>query len=314
MINTDLGVEGRRAAIEIIATLVHIKATMVKLILRPAGVPQDITQNLLYRRDPTTGRVLSKRQMAPLILDAIDKRSDCNLILRRIIEIGANWGNFHLANDEYAARATVQKAREILGSIELMEAREKKQRELAREQELARMEQERTQMFRQQRELLLMMFDDLAKSDNPQQRGLLLEDLLTRVFDLFSIPIIGSFRRNDGGEQIDGSFRLEGWHYLVECKWQTKPSDIRQLDSLYGKVDRSGKQVMGMFLSINGWSENVPTLLKQNPNKCIILMDGYDLRCVLDGQIKLTDFLLTKVGKLNDESEPYFGAWQYLNR
>lgn len=38
---------------------------------------------------------------------------------------------------------------------------------------------------------------------------------------------------------------------------------------------------MGLFISINGWSENVVPLLKQNPEKCVLLMDGYDLRCVL---------------------------------
>ena len=69
---------------------------------------------------------------------------------------------------------------------------------------------------------------------------------------------------------------------------------------------------MGMFLSINGWSNSVPDLLKQNSDKCIILMDGYDLRCVLSGQIDLRDFLLAKVGKLNDEGEAFFGAQQYL--
>ncbi len=312
MFDTDPGIEVRRVVIEIIATLVHIKATMVELILKPAGVPKEIYQDLLYRRDVATGRTLSKRQIAPLILNALDKRNDCNSKLRAIVEIGSQWSSFHLANDEFAARATVQKARELLGTIELMEAREAKQRELARKEEIARMEQERARMFRQQLELLLMMFDDLSKSDDPQKRGFLLESLLTRTFDLFSIPVIESFRRNNGAEQIDGAFRLEGWHYLVECKWQKKLSDIRQLDSLYGKVDRSGKQAMGMFLSINGWSSSVPNLLKQNSAKCIILMDGYDLRCVLTGQIDLQDFLLAKIAKLNHKSEPFFGAPQYL--
>jgi len=44
---TDLGTEGRRLAIEIIATLVHIKSTMVELILKPAGISSDIYKPLL---------------------------------------------------------------------------------------------------------------------------------------------------------------------------------------------------------------------------------------------------------------------------
>lgn len=141
----EISVEARILAIEIIATLVHIKNAMSKLILKPAGVPPEVYQPLLYRRDETTGKTLSKRQIAPMIIDAIDNRGDCNGVIRRMIEIAAHWSSFHLANDEFQARATVQKARAVLGTIELMDAREAKQRELARKEELARMEQERVE-------------------------------------------------------------------------------------------------------------------------------------------------------------------------
>lgn len=73
---------------------------------------------------------------------------------------------------------------------------------------------------------------------------------------------------------IDGAFKLEGWHYVVECRWREKLADIRELDGLKGQVDRSGKQTIGLFLSINGCSENVPILLKQNPDKSIIVFNG----------------------------------------
>lgn len=306
-------VEARRLAIEIIATLVHIKSAMSELILKPAGVPPEIYRPLLYRRDETTGKTLSKRQIAPLILDAIENRGDCNGVFRRMIEIAAHWSSFHLANDEFQARATVQKARELLGTIELMEAREAKQRKLARKEELARMEQERAERFRKQSELLLMMFDDLAVSTEEQRRGYLLQDLLNRTFDLHAIPVVASFTRNEGGEQIDGAFKLEGWHYIVECRWRKKLSDIRELDGLSGQIARSGRQTMGVFLSINGWSNNVVPLLKQNPDKGIILMDGYDLRTVLAGQVDLRDFLLAKVAKLNLKAEPYYSVVKYMN-
>jgi hypothetical protein len=307
----NLGVEDRKIAIEVIATLVHIKHTMAELLLKPAGVPSEIYGPLLYKRDSATGKSLSKRQIAPLILDALENQPGCTNIVRSIIEIAAHWSSFHLADDEYAARATVQKARELLGTIELMEAREAKQRELARKQELARMERERAELVRKQSELLLMMFDDLARSDDPQRRGFLLQDLLNRIFDLHQIPVMKSFTRNEGGEQIDGAFKVEGWHYLVECRWRSKLADIRELDGLKGQVDRSGKQTMGLFLAINGWSDHVPKLLKQNPGKSIILMEGYDLRTVLAGQVDLRDFILAKVAKLNLEGEPFLGVIEY---
>src|SRR5689334_1593291 len=124
----DFGVDARRLAVEIIATLVHIKSTMADMILKPSGITSDIYSSLLYKRDEITGKTLSKRKIAPLILDAVEQRHGVESVLRAMIEIAANWSSFHLAENEFAARATVQKARELLGNIELMEAREAKQR------------------------------------------------------------------------------------------------------------------------------------------------------------------------------------------
>lgn len=304
----NLSIEEQRVAIEAIATLVNVKKAMAELILAPVGIPSEIYQSLLHQRDPNTGQLLSKREMAPLIIDAVGRRPDGAQIVHGIIEIAANWNQFHLAQDEYKARATVQKAREVLGQIEAEEAREANRRENEKRAQLAQEQAE----FRKQRELLLMMFDELHRSDDPQQRGFLLQDLLSRLFLLFQIPVVRSFTRNEGAEQIDGAFKLEGWHYLVECRWRRKLADIRELDGVKGQVDRSGRQTMGFYLSINGWSENVPKLLKQNPGKSIILMDGYDLRGVLSGQSSLGDLILAKAAKLNLEGEPFYSIRDYL--
>jgi len=95
--------------------------------------------------------------------------------------------------------------------------------------------------------------------------------------------------------------KLEGWHYIVECRWRKELADVRQLDGLLGQVQRSGKQTMGMFLSIEGWSKNVLPLLRQNPDKCIFLMDGYDLRCALALEADLRRLLMAKLACLSLE-------------
>ena len=101
---------------------------------------------------------------------------------------------------------------------------------------------------------------------------------------------------------------------MVECKWTEKLTDIRQLDSLSGKISRSGKQTLGLFLSINGWSKNVCPLLKQNNDKSIILMDGFDLRCVLveHNELDLNKLLLKKLEYLNFEGEPFYSAAEFI--
>jgi len=286
---------------------------MAELLLKPAGVPREIYAPLLTRRDEVTGKLLTKRQMAPLILEALEKLQDGHRIIRTIVKLASEWTSFHLADDEFAARATVQKAREVMGTMETMEANETLQRELAKKKELARLAEERSQMARKESELLLMMFDEMARLDFDQQRrGFLLQDLLNRAFSLYEVPVQRSFQRNEGAEQIDGAFKLEGWHYLVECRWRHKLADIRELDGLLGQVGRSGKQTMGLFLSINGWSENVPKLLKQNSEKSIILMDGYDIRTALARPLDIRTFMIAKVAKLNLEGEPFLPVSDYL--
>jgi len=165
---------------------------------------------------------------------------------------------------------------------------------------------------RQKLESLLAWFDELVLSQDEQRRGYHLQDLLSQTLALYSLPIVKPFTRNDGGEQIDGGFKLEGWHYLVECRWRKKPADIRDLDGMRGQLERSGKQTLGLFLSINGWSPNVAPLLKQNPSKSIILMEGADLRAALTGVITLPELVSVKAAKLSFEGEPYYSAAEHL--
>ena len=71
---------------------------------------------------------------------------------------------------------------------------------------------------------------------------------------------------------------------------------------------------MGVFLSINGWSDNVVPRLKQNPDKDIVLMNGYYLRSVLERQLDLHDSLTEKLADLNYRGEPYLSVQEYLQR
>jgi len=69
---------------------------------------------------------------------------------------------------------------------------------------------------------------------------------------------------------------------------------------------------MGLFLSINGWSDNVPLQLQKNKSLCIILMNSIDLDYVLRGKVNLQDLIKAKIQHLSYKTEPYYGAEQYL--
>lgn len=310
LVNVDA--DARRLALEAIATLVYIKKTAAEQILRPAGVPEDLIRRFLTERDASTGDRRSKREAGALILDELGRQAKDHQIVRKLIDIAADWDSFHLAQDEFKARAVVQKARELRGSLIEADARERTEYDRRLKEAAQKRKSEREIAFRRESELLLAQFDHLAIDGDPHQRGYLLQDMLNRLFVLHEIPVVRAFLRNDGAEQIDGAFAMEGWHYIVECRWRAKLADIRDLDGLLGQVGRSGKQTMGLFLSMNGWSEHVVPLLKQNAGKSIILVDGYDIRSVLCRIVELKRLLKEKLSALNLDARPFLSAAEMI--
>jgi len=64
------------------------------------------------------------------------------------------------------------------------------------------------------------------------------------------------------GEQIDGSIKYDGEHYLVEAKWQNKEASNEPVYQFANKVE--GKMYgRGIFVSIQGFSKNVVKTLVQ---------------------------------------------------
>jgi hypothetical protein len=308
-----LDADARRLALEAMATLAHVKRIAADQILRPAGVPENLIRHFVTGRDATTGAALTKRQGGAFILDALAREGKDREVVRKIVGLAADWNSFHLADDEYAARAVVQKARELTGVLAQADARGRAEQERGAQEHAARKKQERETALRRQSALLLAQFEEASRGDDPHHRGYLLEDLLSRTFVLHGISVMKGFRRNAGAEQIDAAFELDGWHYIVECRWRAKLADIRELDGLYGQIARSGKQTMGLFISINGWSENVVPVMKQNPNKSIVLMEGYDLWTVLAQALDLRQLLKAKISALNLEADPYFPVSRFLD-
>ena len=55
----------------------------------------------------------------------------------------------------------------------------------------------------------------------PHPRGYAFEEFLRDLFDAYRLEAHKAFRNR--GEQIDGSFQLDGHTYLLEAKWQNAP-------------------------------------------------------------------------------------------
>jgi len=131
----------------------------------------------------------------------------------------------------------------------------------------------------------------LVSSSDPQARGYQLEKIMKELFILFDLDPKASFKIQ--GEQIDGAFTFENNDFLFEGKWQQELCNIQDLDAFSGKLTRKLDNTLGLFCSINGFSEDA-VKAHSTGRRIMILMDGSDLMAVLEGRIDLLQLLLRK--------------------
>ncbi|MGG2014028.1 hypothetical protein [Bacillus sp. S10(2024)] len=122
-------------------------------------------------------------------------------------------------------------------------------------------------------------------------RGYELEKIIKELFILYDLDPKSSFRTQ--GEQIDGAFTFDNTDYLFEAKWQKGLTGIQDLDAFSSKITRKLDNTLGLFLSINGFSENA-VITHSAGRKTMILMDGSDLMAVLENRIDLVQLLSLK--------------------
>ena len=147
----------------------------------------------------------------------------------------------------------------------------------------------------------------LVSLTTPQKRGYELESLLRELFELFDLDPKASFRLR--GEQIDGAFTFEGVDYLLEAKWQEAPVAPKELDALSNKVKRKLDNTLGLFIAINGFSQDAIELHSQG-RPVLLLMDGRDLVAVLEKRIDLQDLLRRKRRYAAQTGKIFISFWE----
>lgn len=186
------------------------------------------------------------------------------------------------------AKEAVEQLRQLVEphqrKVQDEDAAEKRRKE--REEKL-----KRNSAVRERLSELNKKFMSIATGSSPQTRGFDLERFMYDLFELFDLDPKASFKNT--GEQIDGAFSLEGTDYLFEAKWQEQPVGAQSLDAFSSKVKRKLDNTLGLFLSMNGFSEDgIAAHSVGRPS--IILMDGADLMAVLEERIDFVTLLLRK--------------------
>ena len=124
----------------------------------------------------------------------------------------------------------------------------------------------------------------------PHRRGYAFEAFLKRAFDAAGLAARKPFRNS--GEQIDGSFVLDGEVYLFEAKWQAAKTPAADLHVFHGKLDQKAAWARGLFVSFTGFTAE--GLAAFGTGKRIICMDGRDIYDALTRDIPLKSVLERK--------------------
>ena len=130
---------------------------------------------------------------------------------------------------------------------------------------------------------------DLVALD-PHARGYAFEKFLKDLFNAYHLDARDPFRIV--GEQIDGSFQLDGATYLLEAKWQNGKSDAAELRAFHGKIEEKAAWSRGLFVSYSGFSDEGLTAFGRG--KKLICMDGRDIYEALARTIPLSKVLEDK--------------------
>lgn len=237
-----------------------------------------------------------KRQIVSDIVDELcsDQNKYLGDIRRLIFEVTRMESFRHLEQLE-DGKKKVERARQAVADLKSVV--EDQAQKIKEEEEIKKKRMENLERIRSSQAVLNRLdeiknnYFKLVTSKDYQKRGFELEKVLYDLFELFDLDPKASFRNT--GEQIDGAFSLDGTDYLFEAKWRNQLSDASELDSFTGKIKRKLDNTLGLFLSINGFSEDAVRIHSVGRSS-ILLMDGTDLMAVLENQIDFVSLIVRK--------------------
>jgi hypothetical protein len=162
--------------------------------------------------------------------------------------------------------------------------------------------QDQSSQQRQRSEVLGQLREEffrLSLESDRNKAGLALEQLLNRLFEIFQLRPRQPFRVV--GEQIDGSFQLDGEIYLLESKWEKNALPEADLLVFRGKIEGKSTFTRGVFIALNDVTEPARDGITRGKSPSFFVMNGHDLMMVLSEQISLIDFLRKRVRLLAEE-------------
>lgn len=135
-------------------------------------------------------------------------------------------------------------------------------------------------------------------------RGYKFERVLTDLLAEDGLEPRASYKPQ--GEQIDGSFFLEGTVFLLEAKWHADPMPASTLYEFKGKVDGKLVGTLGVFISMSGYSKDAVNALTLGKSLNLILFDKRDMDAAIGRSLGFKEVLKRKLRKAAEEGVVYF--------
>ena len=220
---------------------------------------------------------------------------------RAMLKSLMEWSHFNPYYFDELKKLDIGKAKKNIEHLrQLQEIRDAKiQADRKRQEERKRAQQEPTQTLDDLKKSFLELITDKIST---QKRGYELEKILLELGRLSRLEVTESFRVI--GEQIDGAIKYEGEHYLIEAKWQEKSASNEPVYQFVNKVE--GKMYgRGIFISVNGFSDNVVESIVKGKALQTIFIDGGDLVLVLEGHLTFSQLIDIKVKAAQTRGEIY---------
>ena len=251
-----------------------------------------------------------KRVIAEEFVDRLQADEDRyrDLTLEIMLEV-AQMDRFpSIARHEDSEKLLAQ-TREAVGALKtwteryqgILDEQEQFEAELAE----TRAEAEAQQGFAAKLVALKHQFEALGAMTDRQKAGRLFESFLNELFRLFDLEPRLSYKLE--AEEIDGSLTFDTDDYIIEAKWWKEPMEAEHLDKFDTKVRRKGKNALGLFIAVNGFTSGARSQYSQRTS--FLTMDGGDLICVLEGRIKLDELLRRKKRYANETGNCYCPAY-----
>lgn len=280
-----------------ISNLYWYKGDLKKIWLK-SGVPLELTEKL-FNIKIEEGKSYTKRELLDKLYESL-RNHNYNLRL----EISRNFARTLIEHENFVPQDknhNIAKAETVALKLKAIVNEQEKERKY-KDNIKRKANQGSQKNFEDEKNRIQNRFLEISKIENAQKRGLEWEKFFPDLMRHNQIIVEESFKIV--GEQIDGAIKYDGKYYLVELKWQKTKSNQAEISSLYMKVE--GKlEGRGIFISMEGFSEEVLQSLPKGKHIKVILLDGIHMANVIFGIYTFTELMEHAISQASLKGEIY---------